>query len=249
MGEDRLAVAGQHRLGQQAVADQIGAACQHRCPELGCSAAPGQVGEELPDLRWRAVTPAVVAEAFGGDEPGQVVPAAAVLHHRVDTAERPAGQFDLGARMGPAALGPQGQCAAERVQSVERVGAGHDGDRVDRRPRDQIPVDDVAERLVDAHTVDIDRQALGRAEQRRRGKAAVVEVGLEGIALDFIDGDGADLALERPCRRGAAGGAQRLGRQLLEVRRDLVPGHADAGQQGRADDLDRCDRLRLGREC
>ena len=55
--------------------------------------------------------------------------------------------------------------------------------------RDQIPADHLAERLVQPHAVHVDRQALRRAEQRRRGVAAIVHVGLERVVLHLVDVD------------------------------------------------------------
>ena len=55
--------------------------------------------------------------------------------------------------------------------------------------REEIPVDGVAERLVDADAVLIHDESLRQTEQRRRREAAELQVGLERIALGFVDVD------------------------------------------------------------
>ena len=77
--------------------------------------------------------------------------------------------------------------AAQGIQAEQRIGAGHQRHRLDRNFRNQVPADDIAERLVHAHPIHKDRQALRRSEQRRGGIAAVVDVRLKWIALHFVD--------------------------------------------------------------
>ena len=86
--------------------------------------------------------------------------------------------------------------AAQRVQPERRVRAGNQLDAGDRRLRDQVPVDAVAERLVDAHAVEEDRDALRRAEQRRGAEAAHVDVRLVRVALRRIEADATGVLIE-----------------------------------------------------
>ena len=81
----------------------------------------------------------------------------------------------------------QGQCSAERVEPEKRIRAGHQGHFRNREFRDQVPAHDIAERLIQPNSIHVDGNALRRAEQRRRGIAAVVQVGLVRIALNFVD--------------------------------------------------------------
>ena len=62
-------------------------------------------------------------------------------------------------------------------------------DAVDGIGRQEVPVDGVAERLVDAHAVLIDGEALRQAVDRRSLKAAVLDAGLELVALQVVDHD------------------------------------------------------------
>jgi hypothetical protein len=140
--------------------------------------------------------------------------------------------------MGVAALGLQRQRAAQRVQAEQRVRAGQQHDAGKRSLRDQIPVDDVAERLVDAHAVLEHRYALRRAEQRAGRKAAEVDVHLVRVALHLVDVDAAELAAHEVGQVQALRLAQPLVGRGLHVRRDLVARHAGAGHRRRRDHLD-----------
>ena len=94
---------------------------------------------------------------------------------------------------------------------------------------DQVPVHRIAERLVDAHAVLVDRQALRRAQHRRGLEAAVEQVGLQGIVEIGVQIDAADPPVQgvgdagRTGRREIGGGQRghRVGR-LADV--DRGPG-------------------------
>ena len=77
------------------------------------------------------------------------------------------------------ALGLDRECAAQGIEAEHGVGAGHERHGGDRRSRNQVPIDGVAERLIDAHTVDVDRQAFRGAQQRRGREPVVVDVELK----------------------------------------------------------------------
>ena len=69
--------------------------------------------------------------------------------------------------IGEAVLQLNVQRAAERVQAEHRV-RSLQVHLVDRHVRQQIEIHRVAERLVEADAVDVNREALRRALQRRR---------------------------------------------------------------------------------
>ena len=73
---------------------------------------------------------------------------------------------------------------------------GHERQLVDRHLRDEVPVDDVAVRFVDAHAVLVDRDALRRARHRRGREAAIVEVALERVAGLVAERDAGQLAIQ-----------------------------------------------------
>jgi hypothetical protein len=71
--------------------------------------------------------------------------------------------------------------AAGRVEAVNRI-AGNERELIDGVLRDEVPVDDVAEDLVDAHPVLVDGNPLRRANHRRSNKAAIIDIGLKLVA-------------------------------------------------------------------
>jgi hypothetical protein len=149
--------------------------------------------------------------------------------------------------MGRAVLGLHRESAAERVQAEQGIGSRHQRDRGDRGGRQQVPADDVAERLVEADAVDVERQSLRRAEQRRRRVAAKAHVGLPRVALDLVDVDAAETAVhefaegERAASRDVGAGGR------LNRCRDAIARHVDARQGRHADDVDRREGRRRGR--
>ncbi len=129
------------------------------------------------------LAPAIVAQRHWPVTNQSVAPDAPPCS--TDAARRPnepPGGAQLRARRGRAVLGVEHQRSTERIEAVHGIRAGDEGDARECRHRHEVPVDDVAEHLVDAHAIDEHRQALRRAEERRRGEAAVVHVGLQRIA-------------------------------------------------------------------
>ena len=81
---------------------------------------------------------------------GEIVDLLAPLRRTLDASERAAHRVDLGALIVEAVLHLHVDRSAQRVEAEGGI-VGHDGDRPDRSGRDQVPVDGVAERFVDAH--------------------------------------------------------------------------------------------------
>jgi hypothetical protein len=88
--------------------------------------------------------------------------------------------------------------------------------------RDEVPIDDIAEYLVDAHAVLINGEPLRRTDDRRGDVAAKIEVALELVA---------GLVAERHAGQRARHGAEKVGAgrlteigagQHLDVGRNLV---------------------------
>jgi hypothetical protein len=78
--------------------------------------------------------------------------------------------------------------AAKRIEAEQRITAEHcDGPR--RVRGQEIPIDDIAEHLVDAHPVLIDGKALRDTIDGRRLEAAVLHARLEGVSLRVGDDD------------------------------------------------------------
>src|SRR6202044_3346038 len=157
------------------------------------------------------------------------------LRLEVSPPERASVGLEFGARIVVSALGLNRECAAQGVEPEHGIGARYERHGGDRRFRNQVPVDGVAEGLVQAHAVHIDRQALRRAEQGRGRESVVIDVQLKGIVGAFVDVDAAEVVVE------IIGNAQGL--LALQVRRvrglhvrgDLVQRQSESGQGGVGD--------------
>ena len=128
-------------------------------------AAPAEIAVKILDVGRLEIAPTRRMGAAGGEIGGRVAALHAVLQVAGGGAERPAGRLDFAAVVGEAVLQLHVQRAAERVEAEHRVRA-FQVDLVDRGLGQRVPVDRVAERLVEADAVDIDGEPLRRALQR-----------------------------------------------------------------------------------
>ena len=151
---------------------------------------------------------------------------------------RAAGHFDLAAVIGETVFHVDDDGAAQRVEPIDRIGAD-DRDAVDGDVGNQVPVQRVAESLVDAHAVLIDGKTFRRAQHGRRLEAAEQNVGLKRVVEIVIDVDAAELIVER--RNGARRAFAREvggGDGLRHCRRTLSISMPVPGKRSRADDGD-----------
>ncbi len=118
-------------------------------------------------------------------------------------------------------------------KSEQRVRSRHEIHAVDRALRDQRPVHRVAERLVEADAVLVDRETLRQAEQRRADEAAVLHVGLQRVALHLVD------------EHAAQGAVHEIG----EIERALLPDLGRVGALARWWRFDRCRAPRRAASC
>ena len=123
--------------------------------------------------------------------------------------------------------------ASEGVEPIDWICRDNAG-AIDGEVGDEIPIDVVAEGFIEPDTVLIDRNANGRAEDRRAFETAVEHVRLKRIALVFFDIDTADPLVElrrersRPlCRNVGCGQALRVGRHLVAI--NAQPGEGAGG--------------------
>jgi hypothetical protein len=86
-----------------------------------------------------------------------------ILQRRGMITEGAARQFHIVAVITEAILHADGDTPTERIEAVYGARA-HQLHPIDRNIRKQIPIDSVAERLVDAHAILIDRQSLRRTQ-------------------------------------------------------------------------------------
>ncbi len=146
--------------------------------------------------RRRGIAPAAVMRRVGGDVDAVIIDLLAILEIAGDAAIGAAENLRLRALPVEAVLHLDADRAAERVEAEDRVG-GKDVRACDRLRRDQIPVDRVAKRLVDAHAVLIDGEPLRRALLRRGVEAAILQFLRKRIAGDVVDEHAGDALLQR----------------------------------------------------
>ena len=104
-------------------------------------------------------------------------------------------QLDVRALVGETVLHRDGYGATEGVETVDRTRA-HELDLVDGDVREKIPIDGIAERLVDAHAVLIDRQTLRGAEYGRGLETAIQDVRLKRIVEVVVDVDAREIGIQ-----------------------------------------------------
>ena len=169
------------------------------------------IAVEAADGRSREITKPAIVQALEGAVDGKIIHLLAPLGRALDAAKRTAHGVDLGAMIVEAILHLHVDRPAQRIETEGRI-VGHHGDGAYRGGWDQIPVDGVAERLVDANPVLVDRQPLRRSGHGRCDEAAKLHVRLKRIAGDLVDNDARHLLLQR------IGDIQRTGaRNLIGV--------------------------------
>ncbi len=147
------------------------------------------------------LAPAILVERAPADIAREGAGLHAVFDDAVAPAERAARRLRASALEIEAVLHFHRQGAAERVEAEYGIVADQI-DPVHGKVRHQVPVDGVAERLVDAHAVLIDREALRRALDRRGVEAAILDVRLKRAVLNVIDVDAGHALAERAGEAG-----------------------------------------------
>jgi hypothetical protein len=214
---------------------------------IGRRIAPADLREQAPHAARVVIGPAGVVAQVERDESVDAPRGAAGLDRELSATERSGADFDGAAGKAVAPLGLHHDRAAERVEPEHRIRAGHQLESRDRAHRDRVPVDDVAERLVDAHAVLEHRHALRRPEHGRGEEAAEQEVLLERVALGVVERragrvpreEARDVVLARSLEVAAA--------ERLDVAGELRQRDAEPGQRGGGDHLDAGQRDGIGR--
>ncbi len=124
------------------------------------------VAVEAADVRTRKIAIAVVVHAFERAVHGKIVDLLAPLRAALNAPVGAPHGGDFGALMVEAILHLDVESTAQRIETEGRI-VGDDVNRANGQGRDQVPVHGVAERLVDAHAVLIDREPLRGARHRR----------------------------------------------------------------------------------
>jgi hypothetical protein len=171
----------------------------------------------------------------------EVVIPAGLVATELELQRRAAKAAALGTHQGiglvKAAPGAQHHRAAQGVEAVERVGAGQHGDFGQGQVRDQIPVDGIAKAFIHAHAVQKHRQALRRAERRRRGEAAKLQIKLERVTCGVVDVGAADLLSQQGGQVAGTPAVQVVALQALGRQGQFAQRNAQTGKQGHAHHL------------
>ncbi len=154
-----------------------------------------QIQIVLPDPILREMTPAAFLEGVDRRIGAEGAVVDTVLGLSLALIERAAGYRGVESLIGEAVLHRHCRGAAQSIQPEHRCRAQY-VDPVDGDIRNEVPIDRVAESLVDTHAVLVDRHALRRTEHRRRLEATKQQVGLEGVRERIVEIDGADLLIE-----------------------------------------------------
>ena len=126
----------------------------------------------------------LVEDARGGVKAEQSI-VDSILDFAGALIERTAGQCSVQPLKREPVLHPNGHRAAQRVQPIQRRRA-QNIHPVDRDVRNEVPVDRVAEGLIDAHAILIDGDTLRGAEYRRRIEATNQNVRLKGVGQGVV---------------------------------------------------------------
>ncbi len=149
--------------------------------------SPTQHAEVANRFRLGIIAPSVFLEVIDVRVIAERLAMPAVLQRADGATERSAVHLRGRALIVEAVLHLERKRAAERVQAEHGIRSAEHLHAANRRDRNQIPVDRIAKRLVDAHTVLINGESLRQAEQRRDREAAEVHVRLQWIILGVVD--------------------------------------------------------------
>ena len=162
---DGTSIHGQRALGHQPVTDELVVGEDVTQLEVGLGRPVSHLGKQLAQIGGRLVAPAVLAENVEPEEPVEWALRASVCTLDGPTSPGAPGGTELEPGKVEAALGAHGECAAERIQAEERIGAGNDVHPGDGELRDEVPVDRVPKAIVEAHAVQIHGQPDGTTRQ------------------------------------------------------------------------------------
>ena len=155
--------------GCQTIAHQFAVAVQKGHVPVAVFLAAAHLHKNVLQLTFGVITPACFVEGGGGHK---TVPAicrfAAVRQVQFQATKTAQTQAEFIALRGQTRLGGEGQGPAQGVQAVNGVGAGHQGHALKGGLGQHVPIDHIAKRFVDTHTIHVHRQTL-RCPQNSRG--------------------------------------------------------------------------------
>ena len=155
--------------GCQTIAYQFAVAVQKGHVPVGVFLAAAHLHKNVLQLALGFITPACFVERCGGHKTVPTVTRlAAVRQVQFEATKTAQAQAEFIALRGQARLGGEGQGPAQGVQTINRVGAGHQGHALEGGLGQHVPIDHIAKRFVDTHTIHVHRQTL-RGPQNGRG--------------------------------------------------------------------------------
>ena len=143
--------------------------------------------------------------------------------------ETPSGHARFQPRIGRTVARFHQHRAAQGVEAINRAGIQY-AQLADRRFGQQVEGDDIAERLIEPRPVQIDRDSLRLPLQGGRGKTAIDQIGLPGVALRILQRHASDCAgqgaqqIRRACPADVGGGQ---GQRIVGVDRPARRSHGD----------------------
>ncbi len=203
--------------------------------QLARAVLPADIAIDARHAGARGDAPAVLASAVDGQIGRPWTLGQAVFGRAIDPPKGAA--LDLGLAAVGVQTGLHGQAdrAAQGVQAEGRTG-GEQLRPADGGLGDQVPVDRVAEGLVQTRAVHIDGQAFGRALQGRGLEAAEIQVAGEGIALGVRQADARRALLQGVDGGQGPGMGEVAGAEDFHRARQLVGVQPRAGQGRRSND-------------
>ena len=141
--------------------------------------------------------------------------------------------------------------AAEGIQAEKGIGARNEVHIGNGRLGNEVPGDRIPKPVVEAHAVQVYREANRAASQGRGQKAPVGDVVLPGIVLAGGEVDGPETTVEAVREIEQVLGRKVVGRERLHIPRVFLHRDAESRERGGPNDCDRRQsdaprRLRLG---
>ena len=190
---------------------------------------------EILNVGGLQIAPAILMDHAASHIQRLVAALHAVLNITLHGAERAAGGVGFRAMVAEPILQGDIERAAKGVEAEHRVGA-FDVEFTDCHVRDQIPIYGIAERLVEPNAVDVNRDTLRGALQRRHLKPVIKERWLIRVAGGAIQVDAGHLSVQGIEHIRVAIARDGGTVQHLRIGRHQVAVHAGAEQRRGADD-------------
>ena len=114
---------------------------------------PTDVAKQLPDIRRREIAPTIFPEEIAAEEITQPLIVTTAGKFNRSASEGTTVEFYVVSGVCEACLSLQREGTTERVQTKERIRAGHQINAGDRGLRNDIPVHRVTERFVNTNAV------------------------------------------------------------------------------------------------